>query len=149
MEEDNSKLVHAALTEKILGVYYDVFNEIGYGFLESVYRNAMQIALTKFGLVVQREFPIPVWFRGHEIGQFRADLLVENCVLLELKAVNGLDRSHEALILHYLRATEIEVGLLLNFGGTRPQFRRVVFNNENKKIRVHPRKSAVGGSSEG
>ena len=147
MEKDGSKLVHADLTEKLLGVYYDVFNEIGYSFLESVYRNAMHIALTEAELLVQREFPIPVWFRGHEIGQFRADLLVTNCVLLELKAVNALDRAHEAQILHYLRATEIEVGLLLNFGGSRPQFRRIVFANENKKIRVHPRKSAVGGSS--
>jgi GxxExxY protein len=96
MEEGSSKLVHAEVTDKILGVYYDVFNEIGYGFLETVYRNAMQIALTEAGLLVQRELPIPVWFRGHEIGQFRADLLVSNCVLLELKAVNALDRAHEA-----------------------------------------------------
>jgi GxxExxY protein len=147
MEEGSSKLVHAEVTDKILGVYYDVFNEIGYGFLETVYRNAMQIALTEAGLLVQRELPIPVWFRGHEIGQFRADLLVSNCVLLELKAVNALDRAHEAQIVHYLRATEIEVGLLLNFGGSRPQFRRIVFANENKKIRANPRKSAVGGSS--
>ena len=145
MERDTSKLVHADVTERILGVYYDVFNEMGFGFLESVYRTAMEIALSEVGLSVRREFPIPVWFRGREVGQYRADLLVNDSVLLELKAVNALDRSHEAQVLHYLRATEIEVGLLLNFGGTRPQFRRVVFQNSNKQIRSHPRKSAEGG----
>ena len=148
MENESSKLLHAELTEKIIGIYYDVYNEIGRGFLETVYRNAMQIALTGAGLMAQREFPLPGWFRGQEIGQFRADLLVASCVLLELKAVNALDRSHEAQILHYLRATDVEIGLLFNFGGTRPQFRRIVFENANKKIRVHPRESAVGGSSE-
>jgi GxxExxY protein len=148
MEEEKSKLLYAEVTEKIIGVYYEVYNEIGRGFLETVYRNAMQIALTEAGLLVQREFPIPVWFRGQEIGQFRADLLIANCVLLELKAVSALDRSHEARILHYLRATEIEIGRLFNFGGLRPQFRRLVFEHTNKKTRVHPRESAVGGSSE-
>ena len=147
MENESSKLLHSELTETILGVYYDVYNEIGHGFLESIYRSAMQIALAEAGLVVQREYPVPVWFRNKEIGLFRADLMVANRVLIELKAVNALDRSHEAQMLHYLRATEIEVGLLLNFGGGKPQFRRLVFENSNKKIRVHPRESAAGGSS--
>jgi GxxExxY protein len=148
MEGEKEKLLHAELTEKIIGVYYDVYNEVGHGFLETVYRKGMQIALAEAGLLVQNEFPIPVWFRGQEVGIFRADLLVANCILLELKAVAALDRAHEAQLLHYLRATEIELGLLLNFGGTKPQFRRLVFQNENKKTRVHPRESAVRGSSE-
>jgi len=148
MDGEKEKLFHAELTEKIIGVYYDVYNEVGHGFLETVYRKAMQIALAEAGLLVQQEFPIPVWFRGQEVGIFRADLLVANCILLELKAVASLDRAHEAQVLHYLRATEIELGLLLNFGGTKPQFRRLVFQNENKKTRVHPRESAVRGSSE-
>jgi GxxExxY protein len=148
MDGEKEKLLHAEVTEKIIGVYYDVYNEVGHGFLETVYRKAMQIALAEAGLLVQHEFPIPVWFRGQEVGIFRADLLVANCILLELKAVASLDRAHEAQLLHYLRATEIELGLLLNFGGPKPQFRRLVFQNENKKTRVHPRESAVGGSSE-
>jgi len=148
MEGEKEKLLHAELTEKIIGVYYDVYNEVGHGFLETVYRKAMQIALAEAGLLVQNEFPIPVWFRGQEVGIFRADLLVANCILLELKAVAALDRAHEAQLLHYLRATAIELGPLLNFGGTKPQFRRLVFQNENKKTRVHPRESAVRGSSE-
>jgi GxxExxY protein len=147
MQNESSKLLHAELTE-IIGVYYDVYNEVGHGFLESVYRNAMKIALVEAGLLAQREVPVPVWFRGQEVGLYRADLLVENCVLLGLKAVMGLDGAHEAQLLHYLRATEIEVGLLFNFGSTKPQFRRIILENANKKIRVHQRGSAVGGPSE-
>jgi GxxExxY protein len=146
MQREKPLLLYSELTEQILGVYYDVYNEIGHGFLESVYANCMAIALTEARLDVQRELPIPVWFRTQQVGQFRADLLVNQRVLLELKAVQALDRSHEAQILNYLRATELEVGLILNFGGTKPQFRRLVFENEKKKIRAHPRASAVGGS---
>ena len=141
-----TKLKHAELTEKIIGVYYDVYNEIGPGFLESVYSNSMKIALQDAGLKVQREIQIPVWFRNQDVGQFRADLLVEGTILLELKAVQNLDRAHEAQGINYLRATELEVCLLLNFGAAKPQFRRLVLENSNKKIRVHPRESAVGGS---
>ena len=144
MENQESKLLHSDLTEKILGVYYDVCNEIGHGFLESVYSNCMQIALHEAGLRAQCEVPIPVVFRKQDVGQFRGDILVEDLILLELKAVQTLDRSHEAQMLNYLRATKIEVGLLLNFGAIRPQLRRLVFENANKTIRVHPRKSAVG-----
>jgi GxxExxY protein len=146
MEKQDSKLLHSELTEKILGAYYDVYNEIGHGFLESVYNNCMFLALIKVGMSVRREVPVPVYFRGQDVGQFKADLVVDGCVLLELKAVQNLDRSHEAQIMNYLRATEVEVGLLLNFGS--PQFRRIVFENSNKKIRVRPRSSAVGGLCE-
>jgi GxxExxY protein len=146
MEKQNPELLHAALTEKIIGVYYDVYNEIGHGFLESVYSKAMCMALSNAGLSVQREVSIPVYFRGIDVGQFKADLVVEGCVLVELKAVQGLDRSCEAQVMNYLRATELEVALLLNFGGPKPQFRRFVFANEKKKIRVHRRESAVGTS---
>jgi GxxExxY protein len=141
-----TQLIHAGLTEKIIGIYYDVYNEIGPGFPESVYGNCMQIALVEAGMKVQREIQVPVWFRKQDVGQFRADLMVEDCILLELKAVRTLERSHEAQIMNYLRATELEIGLLLNFGSSEPQFRRIVFENSRKKIRVHPRSSAVGGS---
>ncbi len=146
MQKQESKLLYPELTEKIIGVYYDVYNEIGHGFLESVYGNCMQIALTQAGLAVQREILIPVMFRNHDVGQFRSDLLVEKLVLLELKAVQNLDRCHVAQVLNYLRAAELEVGVLLNFGASQPQLKRLIFENANKKIRVHPRVSAVGGS---
>ncbi|MGH9580633.1 MAG: GxxExxY protein [Terriglobales bacterium] len=135
-------LKHRELTDKIIGVFYDVYNELGHGFLESVYQGAMEIALKDAGLRVDREVAIPVWFRKRDVGNFKADLLVEGCVLLELKAAQAIDRAHEAQIMNYLRATEIEVGLLLNFG-PKPQFKRFVFEKE-RKIRVHPRESAVG-----
>lgn len=148
MEIEGSKLLHSELTEKIIGVYYEVYNEIGHGFLESVYSNCMHRALTQAGFSAQREVSIPVYFRGWDMGQFKADLVVNALVLLELKAAQSLDRSHQAPVMNYLRATELEVGLLFNFGASKPQFRRIVFENPNKKIRVDPRESAVGGSSE-
>ena len=136
-------LKHAQLTEKIIGVCYEVYNELGYGLLRSIDEESMAIALSQTGLDAQRQVAVPVLFRGHEVGDFRADLLVESKVLLELKAARALDRPHEAQLLHYLRATEIEIGLLLN-SGEKPQFRRLLFDNERKKIRAHPCASVAG-----
>ena len=135
--------LHSEITEKIIGVFFEVYNELGGGFLESVYQQALRIALSQAGLEAIAEVPVPVRFRGEVVGNFRADLVVNDCVLLELKGVSAFDREHEGQILHYLRATSLEVGLLLNFG-PRPQFRRFILENEKKKIRVLPRESAVG-----
>jgi GxxExxY protein len=126
------------LTEKIIGVFYDVYNELGHGFLESVYEGAMAIALGQAGLHIERQIALKVVFRGEVVGDSRADVVVERAVILELKAASGIDPAHEAQLLNYLRATEIEVGLLLNFG-PRPQFKRLVFENSRKQIRVNPR----------
>ena len=122
------------LIYKIIGVYYDVYNELGHGFLESVYQKSLGIALRSAGLDACWPIAIPVSFRGQQVGQFEADMLVEKCVLLELKALRALDRSHEAQLRNYLRATDIEVGLLLNFG-LRPEFRRLLFSNPGKVMR--------------
>jgi GxxExxY protein len=100
--------------------------------------------LLEAGLTVARQVPVPVWFRGHRGGDFKADLLVSGAVLVELKAVRALEPAHEAQLLHYLKATAIEVGLLLNFG-VRPQFRRLLFDNERKKIRENPCESVAKG----
>src|SRR4051794_29821474 len=127
-------LKYSEITDKIIGVFYDVYNELGHGFLESTYAEAMLIALEETGLAASREVSVPVWFRAQKVGQYFADFLVENSVLLKLKATRGLEAAHQAQLLHYLRATSIEVGLLLNFG-VRPQFRRLLFDNERKKIR--------------
>jgi GxxExxY protein len=123
-------------------VFYDVYNELGHGFLESTYAEAMVMALEESGLRSAREVSVPVWFRGRKVGQYYADMVVEGVVLLELKAARTLESAHEAQLLHYLRATEAEVGLLLNFG-LRPQFRRLVFDNNRKKIRENPRESVA------
>src|SRR5262252_7655075 len=135
-------LKQSALTDKIIGVFYDVYNELGHGFLESTYAEAMVVAFESVGLRVEREYPVPVWFRGNKIGQYFVDLLVEKTVILELKAGRTLEKEHEAQLLHYLRATEIEVGLLLGFC-IRPQFRRLLFDNERKKIRENPCESVA------
>ena len=127
-------LKHGSLTDKILGVFYDVYNELGHGFLESVYHRSLVFALDSVGLDVCSRVAIPVWFRGQPVGHFEADILVNQCVLLELKAVRTLDWSHRAQLLNYLRATDIEVGLLLNFG-ERPEFKRLIFDNLKKKTR--------------
>jgi GxxExxY protein len=142
MTTSSIALKHSDLTEKIIGIFYDVYNELGHGFLESTYAAALVVALQETGVGVAREVPVPVWFRGKNVGQYYADLIVDGVVLLESKAARTLESAHEAQLLHYLRATEIEVGLLLNFG-LRAQFRRLLFDNERKKIRVNPCESVA------
>ena len=130
----NTDLKHGLITDRILGVFYDVYNELGHGFLESVYHRSLVLALVSVGLNAQSRVAIPVWFRGAQVGHFEADILVENCVILELKAARALDSSHRAQLMNYLRATDIEVGLLLNFG-EKPEFKRVIFDNLKKQTR--------------
>src|SRR6267143_5985621 len=137
MEGKDSGLKHRDLTQKIIGVFYEVYNELGHGFLESVYETAFEIALTAKGLSVLRQIEVPVWFRGRKIGDFTADMLVEKSVLLELKAGSQLNPAHEAQLLNYLRATEIEVGMLLSFG-LKPEFKRLAYDNTRKKRGNHP-----------
>lgn len=143
MNADEHRYKYSELTEEVIGIFYEVYNELGQGFLEKVYEEAMAIALNAKGLDVEQQVAVPVWFRGAKIGSYEADLVVTGVVLLELKA---LDSSHESQLLNYLRSTEIEIGLLLNFG-PRPQVRRFVFQNERKKISVHQRSSAAKGVS--
>jgi GxxExxY protein len=142
IEKPLTSLKHSELTDRIIAVFYNVYNELGFGFLESTYAEATLVALQQSGLTAVREVSVPVWFRGVKVGQYFADILVDDKILLELKSARSLDSSHEAQLLHYLRATKIEVGLLLNFG-TRPQFRRLIFDNDRKMIRVDPCKSVA------
>ena len=107
---------HAHITEKIIGIYYQVYNELGYGFLGKVYQNAFFLALRQAGFEVEAQRRIKVWFRGSEVGEYYADLIVAGVVIVELKAVETLIDEHEAQLLNYLRGTDMEVGLLLNFG---------------------------------
>lgn len=125
---------HDDLTERIIGVFYDVYNELGHGFLESVYREAMRVALTQEGFAANTEVPVPVRFRGNTIGIFRADMIVNDVVLIELKACDQITRQHESQTLHYLRATPIEVALLMNFGPA-PRLKRFVMDNALKKTK--------------
>jgi len=115
----------------VIGVFYEVYNELGLGFLESVYQEAMALALCQSGLLVARQVSVDVLFRGLRVGTFRADLVVAGELLVELKAARAIADAHVAQVLNYLRATYLEAGLLLNFG-PRPQFKRVVYSNRRK-----------------
>ena len=125
------ELLHADITDAILKAYYHVFNSLGYGFLEKVYENSLKLTLEKAGFSVGQQVPLKVHFEGIEVGEYFADLIVNGLVIIENKAAASLASENEAQLLNYLRATDIEVGLLLNFG-TKPEFRRKVFANHRK-----------------
>jgi len=133
---EEPRFKHGKLTHQIIGVFYEVYNELGHGFLESVYENATAIALRAVGLRAEQQAPVPVWFRGQQVGDFRADIVVEGSVIVELKAARAIEPVHEAQLLNYLRATPIEVGLLLNFG-PKPEFKRLLFDNDRKALPSH------------
>jgi len=130
----DSSYKHSELTDAIIGVFYEVYNELGFGFLESVYRKALCMALIEKGLRVESEVATSVFFRGEKVGDFRADLIVNQIVLLELKTAEKIVRAHEAQVLNYLRSTTLELGLILNFG-PQPQIRRLVLDNARKPLR--------------
>jgi len=142
MDTDKHGFKHSEITDKIIGVFFEVYNELGHGFLESVYERSLEIALKSMGFKGCRQIEIPVRFRGQPVGDFTADMMVADCILLELKAARSLDSSHQAQLLNYLRATEIEVGLLLNFG-LKPEFKRLIFDNPRKASRGKPRISVA------
>src|SRR6056297_180197 len=120
---------HKSLTDSILCSFYSVYNVLGYGFLEKVYQKSLLLELTSRGLSAQAEVPIKVAYRGQVVGDYFCDLLVEDKIILEIKSSKNLTIDHEAQLLNYLKATSIEVGLLLNFGPD-PQIRRKVFSND-------------------
>jgi GxxExxY protein len=117
-------MIHEELTEKILKACFDVSNELGCGFLESVYLKALLIALAQAGLKAQAQVPLTVMFRGQSVGDFFPDIIVEDTILLELKAVKALAPEHLAQVMNYLKATGIEVGFLINFGTPKLEYRR-------------------------
>ena len=131
---DPKQFPHRDVTEQVIGAFYEVYNELGFGFLESVYQRAMLIALDARGLRADPQVQLPVYFRGHQIGEFAADILVNQAVILELKAADEFCPAHEAQILNYLKASTIEVGLLLNFG-PKPRLKRMGFSNDRKRSR--------------
>ena len=139
MNTDEHGLMHRQLTQTIIGVFYEVYNELGHGFLESVYQNSLVIALSKKGLDVRSPVDVPVWFRGTQVGRFEGDVLVEKSVFIEVKSARALDSAHQAQLLNYLKATQIEIGLLLNFG-LKPEFKRLIFDNKRKAERAVPEK---------
>ena len=122
-----SKLLHADVTEKIIGAAFGVFGELGYGFLESVYQKALQVELQRLGLKAEIESPIKVKYRNVIVGEFRADLLVNEAIIVELKTAKNYNAEDEPQLLNELKATGVKVGLLVNFGRTKVEFKRMVF----------------------
>ena len=122
---------HKDLTELIIKAFYTVYNTLGYGFLEKVYENAFAIELRSLGLKADQQAHIAVYYAGEIVGEYFADLLINDTVIIELKAARALAPEHEAQLLNYLKATPYEVGLLLNFG-PEPQIKRKIYDNERK-----------------
>jgi GxxExxY protein len=126
------ELLHNRLSDEIIKTFFDVYNELGYGFLEKVYQNSLYIELKTRGFNVEAQKRINVHYKGKVVGEYFADLIVNDLIILELKAAEVLVKEHEWQLINYLRGTNIEVGLLLNFG-VKPEFRRKVFSNDKKQ----------------
>lgn len=129
---DSKSYKHSEITELIIKCFYKVYNSLGYGFLEKVYENALFLELRSLGLFVEKQKRIDVYYENQQVGEYYADLIVSESVIIELKAAEALCEEHEFQLINYLKATEIEVGLLLNFGKS-PQLRRKIFSNNIKK----------------
>jgi len=127
---------HFDLTEKIIGCFYTVYHTLGYGFLEKVYENALTLELGRHDFIIIQQHPISVWYAGKVVGEYFADLVVNDLIILEIKAVKVLSEEHEAQLLNYLKATPYEVGLLLNFG-PKPEHKRRTFENTRKEWLVN------------
>ncbi len=124
---------HSDITGLIIKAFYNVYNQLGYGFLEKVYENAMLIEIRKLGLQCIAQHSIEVFYDNLKVGFYIADIIVHNCVIVEIKAAESLCEEHEAQLTNYLKATDIEVGLLLNFG-KKIEFKRKVFSTEYKNL---------------
>jgi GxxExxY protein len=136
---EGGNLLHEEITSDIINAFYKVYNALGYGFLEKVYENALAAELAARGHVVKQQVPIQVYYDGKAVGEYFADLLIDDKVLLELKAAESIAKEHEAQLVNYLKATKIEIGLLLNFG-KEPRLKRKIFSNQ-KESRIDPRPS--------
>ncbi len=129
--KEQENLISKELVDIILKHFYRIYNDLGYGFLERVYQNALYFALLDEGLKCEAEKPIKVYFDGRVVGDYRADILVEDCVILELKAVDEFNPAFDSQLINYLKATDIEVGYVLNFG-KKPKYSRKVYSNSRK-----------------
>jgi GxxExxY protein len=131
MNADLTNIKHQEITDKVIKIFYKVYGQLGYGFLEKVYENAMMIELKKEGLPATAQSPIKVSYEGEVVGEYFADILVDHKVIVEIKGAKGLASENEAQLLNYLKATDVEVGLLLNFG-PKPEVKRKLFDNSRK-----------------
>ena len=125
-------LLYEDLTNQIIKAFYEVYNELGYGFLERVYENALLTELQSMGLDCVQQSPIHVFYKNQSVGKYYADIIVDNTVVVELKALAKLQTQHEVQLINYLKATRLEIGLLLNFG-ERAEVKRKIYTNDRKK----------------
>ena len=128
-----TEFLHKELSQKVIGAFYTVYKTLGYGFLEKVYENALAHELTLLEIKFKTQVPIEVFYKSQKVGFYIADILIEDSIILELKAAESLCPEHEFQLINYLKATNIEIGLLLNFG-KEPQFKRVIFTNNRKNL---------------
>jgi GxxExxY protein len=128
--------IYQELTDHVIKAFYKVYNTLGFGFLERVYQNALFIELRSFGLKCEIQKQIKVNYEGYEVGVYYPDIIVNDLLILELKAAESVVEEHELQLINYLKATEIEIGLLLNFG-KKPEIRRKIFTNDNKKLKIN------------
>jgi len=124
-------MIHQENTSEIIKCFYKVYNTLGFGFLEKVYENALYLEMKNQGLSCSKQVPITVFYKEIAVGEYYADIIVENKIILELKAAETLVEEHELQLINYLKATNLEIGLLLNFG-KEPQIRRKIFTNDRK-----------------
>lgn len=131
MPQAISLLTDGDLTGRIINVFYRAYDELGYGFVEKVYANTLAIELACAGIAFEREVPVDVYYKGQKVGHYRADFVIERRIVLELKACRAVDDADRRQLLNYLRATSLELGLLLHFG-PKPAFKRLIFENRRK-----------------
>ena len=131
---------HSDLTKQIIGAFFDVYNSLGYGFLEKVYENALTIELRERGFKVEQQKPIRVYYHQQLVGEYFADLLINDLIILELKAASSITQAHQTQVTNYLKATKYEVELILNFG-PKPSHKRKAFDNDKKPHLSNNKKS--------
>lgn len=127
----DSNYLHSHLTDQIIRAFYNVYNQLGFGFLEKVYENAMIVELVEMGLNVEQQKKVDVYYKDNNVGHYLSDLIVENKVIIEVKAAENICPEHECQLINYLKASDKEVGVLLNFG-KHPGVKRKIFTNNRK-----------------
>jgi GxxExxY protein len=147
-ERSDSHLLTAPVTRAVIGAFFDTYNELGPGFPEFITRQALAIVIRERGFEVLEETRVQVWFHGHRLAGFKVDLIVDRTVVVEVKVGTEIEPYHQAQLLHYLKATDLEVGLLVNFG-RRPEFKRVIFENARKPRAYLPPVDSANDVTEG
>lgn len=131
MDNTNPDYLYSELSDKIINCFYKVYNALGFGFLEKFYQKSLEIELANNGLMFESQYPIKVYYDNSIVGEYYADIFVESKIIIEIKAISTLVKENELQLINYLKSTNIEVGLLLNFG-EKPEIKRRIFTNEKK-----------------